>query len=97
MSFRIGQKVRVIGVPHWKINKYIGAIGTIVSGPRPHPRKPEWTAQDVQWEENALEWTGRVGRDEPIRFLAPIDDPKPFERFMERVLKPVDLGVPVNA
>ena len=92
MSFRIGQRVRVVSILAPGQSKYIGAIGTIVSTPYTSGEffgQGPLTVQDVRWEENAHEWNGRIGHGEPVKCLAPIDPDPAFERFMERVLKPL--------
>lgn len=97
MSFRIGQRVRSIASLNQHAVKWIGAVGTICG-----PVEMLFTSvgqlahQNVAWEEGAGPWTGRVGL-EPIKCLAPIDEPSQFERFMERVLKPVLLPQEIEA
>lgn len=91
MTFKIGQRVRAIAVLHPKAERYIGAIGTIVSESYQRELPPThemYTCQNVRWEEGVGAFEGMVGH-EPVKCLAPLDDPGEFESFMNSVLKPL--------
>jgi hypothetical protein len=88
MSFRIGQRVRAVHAIRPETIKHLGATGTIVGGTMVDLHG---VLQPVRWDADcalAGAWAGRIG-DEPVKCLAPIDDPKGFASFMERVLKPL--------
>lgn len=90
MSFRIGQRVRIARTYRLENRRYIGLTGTVSSAPfEQEYEAPLGTAttQAVTWDDGS-EWGGKM-TSEPICCLEPIDDPKQFERFMERVLKPL--------
>lgn len=99
MSFRAGQRVRVIAGLLPEHMKFLGAIGTIVSNDivMKEFRGEHLVCQDVRWESGAGEWNGQIGTGEPVKCLAPIDDDADFKRFMERVLKPVPLPKEIHA
>lgn len=84
--FRLGQRVMIADAPPHQ-RHLIGETGTITGVPIEDPRWQGVVFQRVRWDKYGYVKEGL----EPIAFLAPIDDSKAFERFMERVLKPVDL------
>lgn len=91
MSFRLGQRVRAIATLNPATLKFLGALGTIVGPAHDSGNSLIGVAQPVRWDEFGL-----VGA-EPVKCLAPVDDPAEFKRFMERVLKPVKLPKEVMA
>jgi hypothetical protein len=102
MSFRAGQRVRAIATTQPGVNEqYVGAIGTIMdSSTRMNHCQGHGVIayQSVRWEEGPLpDWARGRTMDEPVKCLAPIDEPNLFERFMARVLKPVKLPKEINA
>lgn len=86
MSFRVGQRVKIIAGLVPEHAQYIGAVGTVVSegSMQPYPRGfGELWSYQVRWDTYGL-----MGF-EPAKCLAPLDDDADFERFMENVLKPL--------
>ena len=92
-KFQVGQKVRVIKVLMPECASLLNEIITI-TGPRKKRRKAdgsyEWLGYETGITVSGLNYQPRED------FLAPLEGDS-FERFMDRVLKPVDLGTPINA
>lgn len=80
--FHIGQKVRIIKC--YLHHEDLWRIVTITgfADERAHGGEAYWTT------------SGRWGDWDQF---SPVDDASDYKRFMERVLKPVDLGKPVKA
>jgi hypothetical protein len=93
--FKVGDPVRVVALHMdcaWGTRVRIGMTGVVATSR--HPEEIGGKVRSVY----RVDLTGFPGDWFFEEYcLAPLDDKADFQSFMERVLKPVDLGQPVTA
>lgn len=92
MGFAVGKKVQVMNNNGCVRPDLIGAVGTITA-PYIGDLERDWRVEipGKPTDDPIVGWSFRQSN------LKLLDDDSDYERFMERVMKPVDLGQPVAA
>jgi putative aminopeptidase FrvX len=86
--FRIGQRVRFVQtVPGYETHEKIGIVGTIIAAHYDSEFGDGWK---IAYEGVGIRYSHSCE-------LEQVDDLATFERFMERVMKPVNLDQPMTA